>query len=258
MNIIVILYNITFPGGTERAAVNLANMLASNHNVTIVSLNSKGGESSFFEVHPSIKVIHAEVKNLPISGYKKIGWLYGIVFKLKELVKNINPDIIIGEGHNINCALPFLRAGRAKAIACEHIVYKTIPFFSRLAMRVLYPFIDNLVVLSNSAYKQIRHLNKNTKIIPNALPFESNQQASLEEKIILMVGRLSKEKGYERLVPIAKEVQVKYPDWSIRIFGDGHIKSELEDLYKQNGLDNIMIHGPVKDIKEEYLKASIY
>ena len=36
-----------------------------------------------------------------------------------------------------------------------------------------------------------------------------------------MVGRLSKEKGYERLVPIAKKLLTDFPDWQINIYGNG-------------------------------------
>lgn len=260
MTIAVLIYDISCAGGTERAAINLCNMLAQEHTIYIVSLITREGNQAFFDLNPSVRVVHLEAQHLPISKHKKVYWLFYIIKKLREDLKKLKPDIIIGEGHNINCTLPFLKVKKgAKTIACEHIVYKTIPLVSRMMMRIIYPFIDTLVVLSNKAKSEIKQLNRNTVVIPNSLSFDFSKQSALDSKTILMVGRLSDEKGYDRLVPIAKKLKIKHSDWRIKIFGKGRIRQELEDLYKKEGISEfITIHDPVKNIQDEYLKASIF
>ena len=160
-------------------------------------------------------------------------------------------------GHNINAVIALLKNKNHKVIGCEHINYHTIPKFSKLLMRASYPHLDAVVVLSEQAKINIKPLNDNVGVIPNAIPFQTDKVASLEKPTIIMVGRLSPEKGYERVVPIAKYLQTSAPEWQIKIFGDGDYYDELKLLYDSNDLKNVTIHKAVKDIKSEYLNSSI-
>ena len=56
-------------------------------------------------------------------------------------------------------------------------------------------------------------------------------------KIILAVGRLAKEKGFERLIKVFKKLEKKYNIWQLLIIGEGPEKNKLEGLISELNLE---------------------
>ncbi len=255
MKIIVIIADITRAGGTERATVNLVNMLSNTHDVRILSLGKKG--ISFFSINDTIDLDFLEMEEIPQPLVKKIRW-YRQFYKLTNDYLHHHPaECIIGQGHNINVFLPFFKTSKAKVFACEHIDYASIPVLSKIMMKFSYPKLAGLVVLSDIAKSKLKDLNSNIKVIPNSLPFETEQISSQENNNLIMVGRISKEKGYERLIPIAKKLMTEFPAWKINIYGDGDLRDDLQNRFNEKELSNIVIHNPVKNIMEKYLESTV-
>lgn len=260
MKITIIISDISKTGGTERAVATLANMLCKkNHDVCIVSLTRTNDKKSYYALNDSIHVDFLNNEPLPPSFYKKIKWCVNTLLLLRSYFKKKNTDFVISTGHNNNWLLPLVKIGnRTKKIACEHIVYSSIPFVSRVFMSLTYSYLDRIVVLSEKAKSSFSRYSK-ISVIPNALPFETNLQSSLIEKKILAVGRLSPEKGLERLIPIAKKLEQKFVDWQIVLVGDGGEKEKLELLIKEADLVGfIKLKGATTDVQSYYLKSSIY
>lgn len=262
MKIYIIINNIYRFGGTERAVANLSDLLSSHYDVTIVSLTSKGNETSCYPINPKVKIKSLKLLDLQSSLISKLKWFLIIKRKIKAL--NIpSGSTVIGTGHNINSVLSLcgFENDGIKTIACEHIQIDSIPFISRCLVKYTYKKINNIVVLSESARQKVKkflRIENNVHVIPNSLPFQSDNVSSLNNPQIIMVGRLSPEKGYERVVKIATFLKLHYPLWRISIFGSGNLRSSLESLFQNKGLDNVTIFNPVTDIQEKYLESSIY
>lgn len=114
-----------------------------------------------------------------------------------------------------------------------------------------------LVVLTKrdkQNWKTARHVY----VIPNAISSQPNMlQEPVKEKRVISVGRLEKEKGFERLINVWSEINRDYPDWKLYIFGTGSHKKQLQDQIINLGLDKIVcIHEPVNNILEEYKKSA--
>lgn len=255
MKIVIVIADISKTGGTERATINLANMLCQNHEVKILTISDK--KIPFFELNKNVKIDALGLQEIPKAIYKKVSWFLSLYRSLKKKLEIYSPDIIVGEGHNISTILPFSKNIGARTIASEHIDYDSIPSWSRALMKYVYPKHYCVVVLSHIARNKILPINKKVEVIPNTLPFESNSNADLVNQRIIMVGRISKEKGYDRLVPIAEKLQQEFPTWKIEIFGNGDLKSQIIELFREKQLHNVQINEPVKDIQNEYLKSSI-
>ena len=255
MKIVIVIADISKTGGTERATINLANMLCQNHEVKILSLSDK--KVSFFELNDSISVESLGLKEIPLEIYKKVSWYFTLYKSLKRKLLIYSADIIIGEGHNISTILPFSKNKGSRTIASEHIDYDSIPQWSRALMKFIYPKHSSIAVLSEIARMKLKTLNDRVEVIPNVLPFESTYNADLINQRIIMVGRISKEKGYERLVPIAENLLKEYPAWKIEIFGNGDLKQQIIKLFREKNLNNIVINEPVKNIQNEYMKSSM-
>lgn len=79
------------------------------------------------------------------------------------------------------------------------------------------------------------------------------------EFIIGTVGRIVAEKGYEYLLEAAKKVIQKIEKVKFVIVGDGPLKSKLENLSSEFGIDeNVIFTGFRKDIDRFYLIMDIF
>lgn len=260
MKVVIITLDITLFGGTERAIHNLSEMLKEDCETTIYSISSKNTDTIFYQFSNTVKIKHLGHKNIPVSLSKKIFWFRQVVKDLKNQIKEDKPNFILGTGHNINFLLPFIKYGKSKIYGAEHIDINTIPSFSKKLMSLFYPKLNGIIVLSKMAKAKASSLNKNILVIPNIVKRENNRLLSkkTDTQNIIMVGRISKEKGFDRIIPIAKFLKEFYPFWRIQIYGDGPMRNELTNDLEQNQLNNVNLQGITKNINEKYLSSSIF
>lgn len=256
-NILIISPSLNQLGGTERAAISLANLLSSYYNITLLSLTDNKNELSF-PLSDKVNLKYARLGQSYGNLIQKLSWAIKCRLLVHNLVCENKIDIVIGLTHNINCVLASLNRENLKMVGCEHISYNSIPLISRLIIRRFYPRLDAVVTLSNSAKTELRGVNKNIIIIPNSLPFNSLKTSKLNDKRIIMVGRLSEEKGYERVIPLAKYLKKTFPEWEIIIFGAGVLEKKLKETLSIEHLSNVQLKGTTKEIMTEYLKSSIF
>ena len=258
-NIAIIIFDITKRAGTQRAICNLANLLTESkkYSISIISIHSVTGEAAY-NIDNGIFLYH-----LNLSKYKnKISRLklYRILIKkIKQICYEEKIDIIIGTTHAINSILFFL-GKKVKTIACEHLNYMSTPPSSRIIRRVTYPSLDAVVVLTLSD-AQHYSFHKNVKVIPNSLSFLPEKQSELKNKVILAVGRLTYQKGFDLLIEAVSLIrnECTKEGWNIKIIGSGEDEAKLIDKIKSLQLDNLIkICQPTTKILEEYLQASIY
>ena len=88
---------------------------------------------------------------------------------------------------------------------------------------------------------KINNTKTKVKYIRNSIGYYPSKVSKLEDKNIITVGRLSKEKGYLDLIDVYKIIAEKYPDWKLKIVGDGIQKEELENKIKENSMEKIIL-----------------
>ena len=94
--------------------------------------------------------------------------------------------------------------------------------------------LDKLVLVSNGLadfYKT--YLGNKVTFIPNCIDEVNNEISKLDNKNLITVGRLSKEKGYDDLLRLFKKLSAKYSDWKLNIVGDGLERNNLLDIAKE-------------------------
>lgn len=256
-SVLIITINQSLQGGTERAIANLYKMCSNEVYFSILSICSKNEDNNPYDINKN-NIINMGIIELQTTLIGKIKWYINCVNKINKYLKTHHYDFILTYGHNMSIMSPFLKSRGAKKFACEHINFDTIPSVSKFIMRLSYPLLNGVIALSSTAKKKMTCLNKNIFIIHNCNSFYSEVRSNLNSKRIIMIGRLSAEKGYERLVPIAKYISLHYPDWRIDIFGNGDIRNELEKLYEKESLSNIInLKGNTDNVKEELLNSDI-
>ena len=258
-HIAILVGDISRGAGTERAVTNLANMLAESgsYAVTIISLYSSSGSQCYYTVNPDVNIVHLGFAR---SGMAKRLIVYiRFIHSVNAIIRDRHIDVILGTTHALNSLLFFMN-GKAKKIACEHMIYAACPKISGRIRRIMYPRLDAVVLLTNADVKHYDFVDPKKKwVIPNSLSFTCEKPARLESKKIIAVGRLSREKGFDLLVKAAVLIKKEIPDWHITIFGDGEEKEELLNAITSFELGGFMsIHEPTKEIRQKLLNSALF
>ncbi|MGW6494971.1 glycosyltransferase, partial [Nonomuraea angiospora] len=78
-------------------------------------------------------------------------------------------------------------------------------------------------------------------------------------KVAIAVGRMTRIKGFHRLITAWETVAAAHPDWTLRIFGAGPQEENLAQQIVEAGLQGkVELPGPTSDVGAELEKASIF
>ena len=129
--------------------------------------------------------------------------------------------------------------GREASVLSYSLQLEKHSNFKNILIKYLYKNLDLIVCQSQDMYDDFIHNFKIQKskliIINNPITIEKKEYKIGENKIphFITIGRLSKEKGYERLLNILSKLS--YP-FKYTIIGNGILKNELLELVNKLGL----------------------
>ena len=243
-------------GGAEKILVEQANYLSRNgYSIVIVVFDRA---KSFYEIDPAIKIIVLSYTSSKLWLFKYIQIIFTIIVLLKEVFTKENPDIIISFITRTNIyATIAAKLAKKVIILSEHTNYKRNAHdMLGLMRRIIYPFADAVVVLTDYDKNMYKFLN-NIYTINNPLVLTNKHINVSREKVILGVGRLIDLKGFDNLLQAF--AQLEAPEWKLIIIGDGPNRQLLEELaLKLSIQDKVELIGIVTDVELYYKKASIF
>lgn len=270
-------------GGIERCVANLANLLCKEYDVEIIS-TYKLDDTPAFDINKKVKITYLidkykpnreEWKNAirkirPIKFIKETYKAFKVLSlrktKTVEAMKACDSDIMISTRVLFNKWLGIYGKSNAYKIGWEHNHHhQDLEYANGVANSCRN--LDSLVLVSDSLRnyykKKMKQLNIKCKcvFIPNMLENIPKTTSKLNEKRMISVGRLSKEKGYVDLIEIFKEFHKNNSDWNLDIVGDGSERNKIVDrIYQYNLTDNVTVHGYLKkkEIDELLKKSSLY
>ena len=94
---------------------------------------------------------------------------------------------------------------------------------------------DRFVVLTNEDLENWKEFG-NVAVIPNINSFECEKSASLDQPIVMAAGRLTEQKGFDKLIEAWSIVCKKVDGWGLHIYGEGALRNELQKLIDKEGL----------------------
>lgn len=254
--------NLNHSGGTERVSTSIANALA-ERGYEITMLNLWEGNNPFFELHSSI--VNDALHPQRISFAKNY---FGAVRKLREYLKTNNiQTLIVVESMLALFSLPASSGLKLNHITWEHFNYNVdLGKRSRSLARHLARFFSDSIVTLTERDKDI-WLKKTigrarVLAIPNPSPYEiSSHIPSLDNKVVLAIGRLTYQKGFDYLLKAWKEIKKegKFADWRLQIVGEGEDKDLLHNLIADLAIsDSVQIYPFSNNVSEFYKNASVY
>lgn len=248
-------------GGAERVLCVVASELANRgHDVTILSFDHDTN-SPFYQLSPYVK---RQILGKHDPKHKStLPEILSRILKMRKVIKKENPDIVVGFMHSIFVPLAISLIGTGiPVIASEHIVpqYYKCRRFEYAAMIISGLFAKKITVLSEpvrSLYPKI--LQKKMIVTPNPVSSFPSPTVTERKKILLNVARLDEQKDQKTLIEAFSLLSAKYPDWIMRIIGEGTLRSQLEQQIAKLGLkDRIFMPGKNPSVENEYAQAEIF
>ena len=96
-------------------------------------------------------------------------------------------------------------------------------------------------------------------VMPNPVISFPPSSVTGKKKIILNVGRYDPQKDQKTLIESFALLSPKFPEWQLRIVGEGELRPELEAQIQALGLqDKIFLTGKNPAIEDEYAQAEIF
>lgn len=268
-------------GGAEKSVAALANILCEKYETEIVC-TYKLYEKPAFWIDERVKITYLVDNYTPnkkefkdklhqkrvisafLEGLKSIKILYLRRKTMVKYIKNSSADIIISTKDIFDRWLGDYASPSVIKIGWEHNHHHNN---KRYALNIIKSSwnLDYLILVSKDLKKfytkEMRKSDCTCYYIPNVLDSMPKRLATLQEKRLISVGRLSKEKGQLDLLRIFNRISHKHKDWVLDIVGDGPERETLEAYIKSHNLEEkVTLHGfQNKEYIDKLLqKSSIY
>ena len=276
------LYN---SGGMERVLTQKVNWLAAHtsHEITILTTERvpAGTPKCYFPLSEKVQVEELNIdfnadytKPLLSKYYAHMRRMSAYKRALTKYIRTHKIDLCISLGGK---EIAFLRHLPCRTIAEMHFAMDqrkqllmanhTGAFWSLLGairtrqlVRDVKP-LERLVVLTEADKAAWEKAGcTNVTVIPNpcALNSRKSKVESRKTKTVLAVGRLHEQKGFDLLLRSWQPVEKHYPEWQLRIVGEGPKRAELETQIQAMGLLRVYLAGKEDKMAEEYAEASLF
>ena len=282
---IKIIYNIsstaTSGGGMERVIVLKANTLAEKYGYDVLMITTdQHGKKSFYPYSENIRHIDLGLNYMEIAAKKPFLYsflLYRIALikhrrALEKILLQEKADIVVSLSRDEKEFLYKIKDGSKKVLETHRCLKPRAPIEIKKAkswlmkLKINYRLIhdsrlpkyyDKFVTLTEED-KTFWAEKNNVEVIPNPLPFETEQFADYFAKRVLCVGRVSYDKGIDRLLNIWSRVSPDFPDWKLSLVGDVVDKELLMQISNLKLTDTVEVLPPTTSILDEYLSSSIF
>lgn len=244
-------------GGAEKSIVNLANWLAEKeYDVVLASVE---GDDKAYDISDKVKYEGNEVIKK-----SKLYTHYQIYANTRRVIKKYKPDIIISFFlHPLFYALPSIIMRNIKAIYSERNdpdrEYGKAAKFMR---KILVKHIDGIVFQTRDAQDYFANRIKEKSIVihnPTYIKYDDYDIVENPDNRVVTVGRLNPQKNQKLLIKAFAEISDNYKDYTLEIYGDGPLKTDLESLIKELGMENrIILMGTYKDVLDRIYGSRLF
>ena len=267
-------------GGIEKQVTTLANELSEEYKIEIISLYNILSGKSFYELDERINVKYifnsgpnrSKIKNA-LKKFKLINlvselrkafkMLYTKYFGLKKIINKLNTDILISSRIEFSKQI---KRDDIITISQEHSFIDEKKYIKKVKRS--FKHIKYLVVMTKGAKQRYDEWLKEEKIkpevvvIPNMIKENKTEKNStLDNNQIISVGRLEEVKDFYTLILVFSVIVKKYPNYVLKIIGEGSMREKLEEQIKNCNLEKkVILTGKLNEneINNQFLKSDVF
>ena len=242
-------------GGAERAAVLLAGgLLQKNYQVSLVTI--AGTERDFYKVPDGVHRLALNIaRNSPTPFHALWNNLYRL-WVLRQTIRALQPDTVISflVETNILTLLALIQTNYPVLVSEQNNPGTGTKNVWKKLRHWIYPLANKVVSVSEGVDNYFDEWLPKTQraVIFNPLQpindeagtFDLPKGADPNKKWVIAMGRLVYQKNFELLLSAFHKIIDRYPEWQLLIFGEGTMRTELENLRDQLGLgDRVLLPG---------------
>ena len=217
-------------GGAERVISTLSNEMAKRDIiVTIIGVGDRKEPKSFYGLKGCVRYINFCNKGKRINSFKR-------VFLLRKTIKNIYPDVVISflPNANIYTWVALIGTNIPHIVSERNNPYLDPKGFIRRFLKTCsFEAANGAVFQTQDAMSYYSNsINEKGSIIKNPIFINPNceKESSARCKVVLAVGRLTKQKNYKCLIDAFKIFnRKKNNEYILKIYGNGPLESQLKD-----------------------------
>ena len=232
-------------GGMERVLTRKVNYLAGlGHELMIITTDQRGARP-FFPLDESVKQYDLGINYDENNGQGILAKALAYPRKkrlhkqrLQALLLKLRADIVISMFGDDSSFLPKIKDGSKKILEYHFSKLKRLQYGRTGLWRLVdvlrtkmdewtvKPF-DRFVVLTAEDQGYWGAL-PNIRVIPNPLPFTSEETSSCKATKVVAVGRYDFQKNFSKLLQLWARIAPQFPEWTLEIYGNVALRGELE------------------------------
>src|SRR5688572_14137661 len=231
---VVMVIGSLMGGGAERQMANIANYWA-KRDIHVTLATWSGPEiADFYRLDDKVRRVYLDV---PKNGDRLFSALHASVrrvAKLRRLLLASRPDAVLSFVTESNVLTILARVGlETRLVVSERVnpaLHAALPWKWKALRRVVYRWADEVVAQTRATAGWVgQNCRKTALVIPNGL-YQLPHLSVERQPLILAVGRLVNQKGFDLLVRAFARIASDFRDWRVMFIGDGDERSRLMRL----------------------------
>lgn len=277
---LVLVISALGPGGAERVALHLARGLSQRDwHVTVLTVQDSSED--FYRAPASVERLSL-AEELPKQFRRRRGprWFratrYALaLLRLRPTLRRIQPDVVLSFLTEMNVLVTSLMIGtKIPVVVSErnHPPLAKVAWHWRLLRKYTYGLAENVIALTQESAEWIRENTKSysVSVVPNPVvyPLPVTEPAVVPSSVVatlagsrtmLTAGRLTHQKGFDRLLRAFAEVNKGSFEWNLVITGDGPLRGDLEAEVDALGLrEYVALPGVVGNLGDWFAYADLF
>jgi glycosyltransferase involved in cell wall biosynthesis len=272
MRLLLFIHSLS-SGGAERVTANLANYWAAKGwEITIVT--SMPVELDFYELNPTVRRVALGGAGENSSLFPGLLQNLRRVRLLRRLLRDVRPEIALALMTTANVVLALAAVGVTGmcAIGSERIHPPQLRLGAQweVLRRLAYGRLAAVVAQTQMTAEWLTaHTNaQRVSIIPNMATWPIPVQAprlppdasrAADRRMLLAVGRLDSQKGFDKLINVFSELARAHENWNLVILGEGPERPALESQVLAAKLTAcVLLPGRAGNVAEWYESADLF
>lgn len=246
-------------GGAERVLSLITASWVADHRITVISFDS-ADDAIFHQFHPRTELVRLDI---PMIGRGRLGAIFATltrVYRLRRTLGSLDPDAVISFLTKINVLTLIASLGTCRRViisernnprmqAANSIWNGMLALLHWRAAAIVMPTNDSLAFLGHRARRR-------ACVIGNPIELPAPLTPRKGSPVLAAVGRLTAQKGFDLLIAAFAAIAARHPDWTLRIWGEGELRGDLERQVHALGLaDRIALPGNSNG-REEWVRGA--
>ena len=248
-------------GGAERVMAGLVSRWATiGHQTHLITVDPHADDR--YDVHD--RVIRHTIDAVETAMLGRWGGWRRLqrIRRLRRLIRRLHPDCVLAFCDATNRLTLMATRNRPPTYVHERSdpASQTPGRIDRIVRRIYYRRAEGVFTQTPAAAQFLSaEIGKPVSVIASPIEAVSVPKPDHRQAIVLGVGRLEREKRFDRLIDAFATIADRRPEWKLRIVGDGSLRGDLErQIQRLNIQDRVELIGWVRDVDPHYADASIF